>query len=151
MGNQSSPKEARKCQGRRHLLLAEDDAEMRSLLAFSFQRAGWLVTEAADGQELLERLHHVVAEHRSCMFDLIVSDIRMPEVRGTKAMSWLSAVPDLPPFIFITAFGSEAIHEEAKRLGAAAILDKPFDIDDLLSEAHEAVRSHVARTEARVK
>ena len=149
MDDQSSPREARQCHGKPRLLLAEDDAEMRSLLAFAFQRAGWEVTEAGDGQELLERLRHTFAGHRPCAFDLIVSDIRMPEVRGTKAMSWLSAVPGLPPFIFITAFGSETIHEEAGRLGAAAIFDKPFDIDDLLARARETVRPHVARTEAR--
>jgi CheY-like chemotaxis protein len=132
-----------------HVLVAEDDAEMRSLLALSFRRAGWEVTEVQDGGELLARLHRIFIERRPCIFDLIVSDIRMPEVRGTKAISWLSVVPELPPFIFITAFGSEAVHGEAARLGAAGIFDKPFDIDDLLVKARQTVRSHGARRGAR--
>jgi DNA-binding response OmpR family regulator len=42
--------------------------------------------------------------------------------------------------ILITAFGDEQTHAEAKRLGAAATIDKPFEIPDLLSKAQEILR-----------
>ena len=130
------PKQTR---GKRHVLLAEDDGEMRSLLILWFRQAGWKVTEAKDGGELLEELNHVIRERKKCKFGLVVSDIRMPKVTGTKLLSWIAKVPGLPRFIFITSFGDPSTHEKAKRLGVVKIFDKPFEIEDLIAEANAIV------------
>jgi DNA-binding response OmpR family regulator len=47
------------------------------------------------------------------------------------ACSQVGYGPNVPPVVFITAFGDEELHEQAHHAGAVAVLDKPFDIDEL--------------------
>ena len=53
-------------------------------------------------------------------------------------------MPASPPFILITAFGSPELHERAAELGAARVVDKPFDLPDLLAEVSKLVSADVA-------
>ncbi len=117
------------------ILLAEDDNEMRTLLAELLRGAGYEVVECPNGWGLLESLGDYVlpgSEHREV--GLVISDIRMPGVSGLDILTGLQHLEDCPPIILITAFGDESTHAKAKKLGAAAMLDKPFDIDDLLAK-----------------
>jgi FixJ family two-component response regulator len=63
----------------------------------------------------------------------------MPGVSGLEVLEGMHNIESFPPMILITAFGDDRIHEEAARLGAAAIFDKPFQIDDLLSKGKSLV------------
>ena len=114
------------------ILLAEDDPALRSLLAAALARDGYSVVEAADGTEVLDLLaSHLVADTGLPRLDVIVSDVRMPGWTGLDVLAGLRALPGAPPVVLITAFGGEEFRDRARRLGAAATLDKPFDIDDL--------------------
>jgi len=120
------------------ILLAEDDSELRALLTHSFQRDGFQVVACPDGWDLIEHLEHQLfpgdmPEH----IDIIVSDIRMPGATGIEVLRDLGDIEDFPPMILITAFGNDKTHWLAGKLGAAAIFDKPFDIDALLAKVHE--------------
>jgi CheY-like chemotaxis protein len=107
------------------ILLSEDDYDLRELLNFSLVRAGYRVTSCDNGLDLLEHLH------RPEDYDLIISDLRMPALTGLEVLEFLYDLPH-PPFVCMTAFGDLQTHEDAKRLGAAAIIDKPFDLDELI-------------------
>jgi CheY-like chemotaxis protein len=109
-----------------HILLAEDDDDLRELLNFSLVRAGYLVTSCSNGLELLDRLLH------SQDFQLVISDLRMPALTGLEVLEYLHDIPQRPPFLCMTAFGDPRTHEAAYKLGAAATIDKPFDLDQLL-------------------
>ena len=114
------------------ILLAEDDPALRSLLAAALVRDGYSVVEAADGSEVLDLLAlHLVANTGLPRLDVIVSDVRMPGWTGLDVLVGLRALPGAPPVVLITAFGGDEFRDRARRLGAAATLDKPFDIDDL--------------------
>ena len=63
----------------------------------------------------------------------------MPGFTGLEILKVMYQYENCPPTILITAFGDEEIHAEAIRLGAAAMFDKPFEIDDLLANIHEIV------------
>lgn len=115
------------------ILLAEDDLEMRKMLAWSLREEGFEVTECYDGDSLMKRLGFLDTLGETETFDLIISDIRMPGVTGTQVLEAIKDYEDFPPMILITAFGDEDIHLKAKKLGAAVVIDKPFDIDDLLA------------------
>ena len=123
------------------VLLAEDDGELRRLLAEVLQKSGFRVTEAESGDRLLERLWE--RSRREGRFDLIVSDIRMPGFSGLEVLDGLRDECDPSigdtPVIFITAFGDSVVHAEAERLGAV-VFDKPFDLDDLCAWAVTVVR-----------
>ncbi len=119
------------------ILLAEDDFEMRKLLAWSLRNQGYSVIECMDGMCLLRKLGFAGEKHEHV--DLIISDIRMPGVTGLEVLEANRKFDELPPIILITAFPDKKTIADAERLGAAAILAKPFDIDDLLSHVRKIV------------
>lgn len=121
------------------VLLAEDDPDMRALLARALRRIGYSVVEVQDGLALLQRVRSGLDDEHDVAPDLIISDIRMPGCSGLEVLAGLRACDWAMPVILITAFGDEAAHAEARRLGAALLLDKPFDLDDLLHVAQAII------------
>jgi len=107
------------------VVLAEDDHELRRLLASALRSDGHSVLEASDARELRE---HLLG---GPMPDLVVSDVRMPGESGLDVLRWLRSTGSKVPVVMITAFGDAEAHAEAKACGAAAMFDKPFEIDDL--------------------
>jgi FixJ family two-component response regulator len=61
----------------------------------------------------------------------VLSDIRMPGFSALEVMIGLRRALFRTPIVLITAFGDPKTHERAKRLGAALVIDKPFDVDEL--------------------
>ncbi|GAB6143836.1 response regulator [Desulfocicer niacini] len=122
-----------------HILLADDDKEMRRLLSQMLHAAGFAVTECIDGMDLLEHLESFLfpEEQNQHRFDLIISDIRMPGITGMEILEGVQMNRGFPPMILITAFGDEETHLQAKKFKAAAMFDKPFDIDDLLDKVRQ--------------
>jgi DNA-binding NtrC family response regulator len=114
------------------VLLAEDDEELRSLLALALRKDGHGVIEAQDGSELLEKIASSFVDEGGLQgIDVVVSDIRMPGWTGMNVLFGLRNAGCDVPVVLITAFGEQKTHDAAARLGAACVLDKPFDIDDL--------------------
>jgi two-component system, response regulator, stage 0 sporulation protein F len=136
------------------ILLAEDDREMRSLLKISLENVGFRITECADGVCLAGNLSSLLfpegVEHYK-KFDLIISDIRMPGVTGMSVLEGLQEIERTPPIILITAFGDTETHRKAAALGAAAMFDKPFEIEELISKAKEIISNDNVRREVRQK
>jgi len=122
----------RVCRGR--VVLAEDDNEMRNLLASRLRRDGFEVLEACDGSELstlIDAAHEDRLLTSDPIVDVVISDARMPHRSGLDALEGLRKNDPQTPFILITAFGDTHTHSEAFRLGANAVFDKPFEVDDL--------------------
>jgi CheY-like chemotaxis protein len=120
------------------ILLADDDDEMRILVASRLQQDGFQVTAVPDGLRLEELLRdtHFSTGHREA-FDVIISDVRMPGRSGLDALAELRADAFNTPFIVITGFADLASRTEALRLGASAVFPKPLDLDDLcMAVAH---------------
>jgi FixJ family two-component response regulator len=65
--------------------------------------------------------------------------VRMPGYDGLNVLASLRQTPSRIPLILITAFGTAAAHATAERLGAFAMLDKPFQLDDLLDLVRAAL------------
>ena len=120
-------------EGKSHILLAEDDLEMRKMLAWSLLKEGFDVTECKDGNGLMKRVGFLDPSREPDIFDLIISDIRMPGVTGMQVLEGTREDENFPPMILITAFGDEDTHVRAKKLGVTRIIDKPFNIEDLLA------------------
>lgn len=123
--SQSESPRKKKSKVRPRILLADDHEDLRSLLAVVLRRDGYEVIEAEDGMALIESV-------RTCWpMDAIVTDLRMPGISGFEVMEALRSISCKVPVVVITAFGDAATHAEARRLGAAAVFDKPFEVDDL--------------------
>ena len=111
-----------------HVLLAEDDREMRRVISEALRKAGYRVTECTDGLALLDQLcsylHAREAEPaQPPVIDVLISDIRMPGVNGMSILEGSQEFPGMPPVILITAFGDQATHNAARRWGARMALN----------------------------
>jgi DNA-binding NtrC family response regulator len=69
----------------------------------------------------------------------VISDVHMPRMTGLGALAWIRRAKPLIPVILITAFGGLEAHREGMRLGAAAVLDKPFKFATLLDVVHRVL------------
>ena len=125
------------------ILVAEDDIAMRRLVAHALRSTGYRVVEAADGAEVLERIESTIWRDRRDLIGAIVADMNMPALTGLDVLAALRCAEVDTPFILITAFGDATIRREARSLGAAAVLDKPFDLGRL----ERALRMAMARTD----
>jgi CheY-like chemotaxis protein len=115
------------------VLVAEDDAEMRSLVSDVLRGDGYEVIEAEHGGRLLVDVAAQLKAEGSAVneaLDLIVSDIRMPICTGLQILSALREAHLTLPVILMTAFGDDTTRTQAESLGAV-LFDKPFDLDDL--------------------
>jgi DNA-binding response OmpR family regulator len=118
------------------VLVAEDDEEMRRMLAGALRHEGYAVEEARDGNELLDKVRSSVRSgDGGAPVDLVVSDIRMPGRSGLDVLRSVREGDGTVPFILVTAFGDEETHRQAQEFGATLVLDKPFDMDDLCAAA----------------
>jgi DNA-binding NtrC family response regulator len=126
------------------VIVAEDDEEMRKLLIWSLRREGYEIVEADDGLQLLAR---IMSAHRDGVpVDLVISDVRMPGFTGLDVLERLQRSGYREPFILITGFGDRNTHEAADRLGAWAVLDKPFDFDHLREVARTLIKQRLRRS-----
>jgi len=124
---------------RLRVLLAEDDDDLRFLLAGALRKDGYEVLEARDGAELLAQLRGVLPSNTSWTAstpppappDVVVSDVMMPGATGLEVLTAVHRAQIGTPVVLITAFGAPETHAEARRLGAVAVLDKPFELADL--------------------
>jgi two-component system cell cycle response regulator CpdR len=108
------------------ILLAEDEEAMRSYLARALQNAGYDVVAVSCGTEAVP---YLATQH----FDLLLSDIVMPEMDGIELAQRCAEVSPDTKVIFITGFAAVALkanHESP----AARVLSKPFHLKDLVME-----------------
>ena len=122
------------------IILAEDDDDLRCWVSTQLRKDGYDVTEARDGTELLALLA-TASSTPTRRPDVIVSDVLMPGYSGIGVLAALRSSDWDVPVVLITARRDEAIEEDAKRLGAAALVRKPFDVDDLRTAILVAVMS----------
>lgn len=117
---------------RPRVLVADDDPDMRRLLALALRRAGFDVVLVRDVMEVVERLVLDGARPRRDV-RAIVADLRMPGLSGLDLLALLRCASVPVPVILVSAFHDDATRAEARALGAAAVLDKPVDLDVLAS------------------
>lgn len=124
------------------ILLAEDDAELRGLIAHALREAGHAIVEAGNGLELLDRIEAAIAwgEPARPPISLIISDVRMPGMTGVDVLGVLRCAYWATPVILMSAFADSMLRVEAYELGAAAVIAKPFAMEELLSAVRTALR-----------
>jgi len=113
------------------IMVAEDDFELRRLVADCLRKEGYEVHEVADGAELLLRIEDsFFLRQVPVPIDLFVTDIRMPVYSGVEIVRGLREAGMHMPVVIMTAFGNPETRECAESLGAV-LLDKPFKLEAL--------------------
>ncbi len=108
------------------LLLVDDDATLRDRLARALRARGYEGATAGNGAEALARARQDSPE-------LVVLDLRMPDLSGLDVLRALRAEDPATRILILTGYGSIATAVEATRLGAVGYLPKPVDADDIVA------------------
>lgn len=117
----------------KRLLIADDDTQIRELLAFDIAQSGYITDCAQDGEEALKK----VLENN---YDLILLDVMMPKMNGYDVCKNIRiAKPDIP-ILMLTAKGSIEDKTEGFDCGADDYLIKPFEIQEVLLRIRALLR-----------
>ncbi len=114
------------------ILLVDDEDSVRKVLAFPLERDGYIVVQAADGEEALDRF---AAER----IDLVVLDIMLPKLDGLEVCKRLRATSSVP-IIMLTARDDELDKVIGLELGADDYITKPFSIREFRSRVRALLR-----------
>ena len=125
--------------GRKQVLVADDEANIRRVISAQLQADGHEVHEVGDGAQAIEALkeHHI---------DAVVTDLRMGAIDGMAVLRYCQEHCADLPVIMITAYGTIDIAVEAMRLGAFDFVAKPFDLAELRNVVGKALRTSELRT-----
>ncbi len=118
-----------------HILVVDDDANQRNLLGSFLNRQGFEISYAACAEEAIERL-------MLSPFHLLISDIRMPGISGLEMLQLIREKNIALPVLLVTAYADIRDAVNAMRDGAVNYLEKPIDLDELLSSVESALDIH---------
>ncbi len=110
---------------KRHILVADDDAAIRTLLRSFLEGEGYHVSEARTGGEVVSQLAN---GHK---VDLLLMDLRMPELSGLDILQRIGEQNLDVPVVLMTAFGTSNVAIKAIQLGAHDYITKPFELEDV--------------------
>jgi DNA-binding response OmpR family regulator len=116
-----------------HILVAEDQADIRDLIALNLRHAGYTVTPVADGRAALDT-------HSETGSDLLILDLMMPGLDGLEVCKALRAQGRPTPILMLTAKSTELDRVLGLELGADDYLTKPFSMAELLARVKALLR-----------
>jgi two-component system chemotaxis response regulator CheY len=120
----------------KRILTVDDSASIRQMVGFTLRKAGYEVVEAVDGKDGL-------CKAGSEKFDLIITDLNMPNMDG---IQMITAVRKLPgavafvPILMLTTESQPGKKDEGRKAGATGWIVKPFDANQLIAVAQKLVK-----------
>ena len=118
------------------ILVAEDEIDIRELIAFSLVNiGGFQVIKAKNGVEAVEMAQAETP-------DLILMDVRMPKMTGVEACVRLKEIPQTKdiPVVFLSAMGQEQEIQQGMEVGAAEYILKPFAPEVLMNKVRDILQ-----------
>ena len=114
-----------------HILVADDEPNLRRVLGAILQREGYAVSQVPDGQSAIEQLDESVS--------VVITDLKMPKVDGMAVLERASRTFPEVPVIMITAFGTVDNAVAAVKAGAFDYIEKPFEQEQIRQIVKKAV------------
>lgn len=116
------------------ILIVDDSASIRQVVAMTLKGAGYEVIEACDGQDALSKL-------TGQRVHLIISDVNMPVMNGIELLKQVKAHPTykFTPVIMLTTESSDSMKEQGRAAGAKAWMVKPFKPEQILAATAKLV------------
>jgi two-component system response regulator AtoC len=119
---------------KQRILIVDDEAAIRSSLLESLSAEGYDAEVAESGEEALARCHGAV-------YDLVVTDLRLPGVDGLEILKALRNQGNATPVIMMTAYGDMDTALEAMNSGAYRFIPKPFKLGEMKKQVRAALRA----------
>lgn len=119
----------------KRILIVEDDPSVMALYRYLFQRAGYSVITAEDGEEALETF-----ERESRHIDLLITDICLPQIGAVEMLVRMKSRGLLPRILICSGAVEYETELQLREAGAANFLAKPFRHGDILSEVERIMR-----------
>ncbi len=124
------------------VLVVDDEPVLRELVSFILHDKGFHVATAESGDVAFKM---VLDSH----YDVIVSDVRMPNGSGIDLLNKLNTLPERPAVFLVSGY-SEISLDDARRLGAKDLLNKPVDYDSLCNAIFSSYQSQKKMTAQQV-
>jgi len=130
----------------REVLVADDELSIRRTVKAVLEQQGCVVSEFAEGTSAITAIRGRAAEGRP--FDLVISDVRMPDANGYEVFRAAKDSSGATPVILMTAFGYDPNHSivRSSQEGLHCFLFKPFQVSQLLEESRKALSASSAGT-----
>lgn len=120
------------------ILIADDDRDMCNIISTILKEGGYKVAKVYDGIRVIKKV-------KEESYDLIILDYKIPFVDGIEVMQTIRSLRLPLKVIMISAYGSDTIKSEANKLGVYRFLDKPFDMNRLLTLIENIFRKKEGR------
>lgn len=124
------------------ILVVDDEQSLREICQDALEDAGYKVLHARQGREAMQVLHSDTGG-----VDLVVSDLRMPELNGMELLQRIRQEQIDVDFLIMTGYGTIETAVESMKLGAADYLPKPFNINHLLLKVEKVLQERRDRKE----
>lgn len=126
----------------RRILVVDSDEQVRAAAHALLERSGCTVETARDGAEAVSMVRTGIGD----AYDVILSDIRLPDMSGHQLLLRLQELLDPVPLVLMTGFGYDPGHSivKARQAGIDLVLFKPFRVDQLLDTVEKAVLRRTA-------
>lgn len=118
------------------VLVVDDEPLVRWSIAETLRDCGWEIVEASDGRGALAAVADSAAEP-----DAVLLDLQLPDNDDLSLLVSFRRLLPRVPVILMTAFGTPEVLDEARRLGAFTVLDKPFELDQLSALIERAMET----------
>ncbi len=115
------------------ILLVEDEQDVRETIKLQLEDEGYEVTETESGSQALGIME-------SLAFDVVLTDVMLPDINGIELVERVNQVPNAPVTIVMTGYGSVEMAVNAIKVGAFDFLSKPFSVDVLSATMASALR-----------
>jgi CheY-like chemotaxis protein len=119
---------------KRRILVVDDEPQIRDMLHEALVRAGYEVHEASDGKLAIDML-------RKQSFDVVISDILMPEKDGLEVIMYLQRESPMTKCIAISSPSNRVFLQSAQLLGATRVVEKPFTVSEMETAVREILQS----------
>ena len=111
---------------RAHILIVDDETDLRTLLRHILTAQGYQTTDAEDGEEAIE----LIKRHK---FDVALLDIQMPNINGIQVLKYIKEHSPQTKAVMLTGYADLKHAMEAKEFGARDFIGKPYKLEDVLS------------------
>src|SRR5687767_7936276 len=131
------------------VLIVDDDPVIRNLIAALLRRRGFVVAQAANGEEALTLLGSSRKQGGQSEYDLLLIDLMMPKLSGWEVLEYIQkSLPELIRHVVVISAAGETELADLQRKGACAVaLPKPFDAEACYQKIGSCIRGPYAPTQ----